>query len=512
MEDDMVQAPFEPPFLKQYFSREMVQKYEPLLNWGQKVLEASGADDEAWENFQQCYEAYWNFTALSQWDGNQYDIVFYGVSGYTGYLMMEYLKRVALKKNPESFTFAFAGRTPAKVAEMRDREFAGTKWKDTPVLQAGFDDVLSIIDLVKSARVIINVAGPYMLTQGELLVDACCELGCHYLDISGEIPWTLRINDLHDRAKKANVCVVPSAASAGGYPDLGVYLAAKKLREDYNEEIRKAVCYCCGGGAGGGSSGGTLKTRSAMSTAGDDVRKQMANPFSLGGFVPDVDRNGFKNANVEFGTGIVRPKLRSEDLDANMSKVSEDKKLGVWRGPNTYSYFDTRVVRRTNAQLADHIGQPYGRQLNFMEYTLLPTETAMAMKTGSNKASAGGGVGEEKARLEAEGKYFKEGEGPPLETLTDAWTGFFVWVETENGHDLKCAFVGADAYFETSRIAVEMAMTLRFDHDKLPIKGGVLTAVAAGNTFLAQRLIKSGVKFKMGDWMDKSECSPPSMG
>merc|ERR1719326_1087362 len=105
------------------------------------------------------------------------------------------------------------------------------------------------------------------------------------------------------------------------------------------------------------------------------------------------------------------------------------------------------------------------------------------MKSGANKAVAD--VGEEKARLQAEGKYFKEGEGPPLEALTDAWTGFFVWVETENGHDMKCAFVGADAYFETSRIAVEMAMTLRFDYDKLPIQGGVLTATAAGNTFLA---------------------------
>ena len=25
----------------------------------------------------------------STWDGNKYDLVFYGVSGYTGYLMME---------------------------------------------------------------------------------------------------------------------------------------------------------------------------------------------------------------------------------------------------------------------------------------------------------------------------------------------------------------------------------------------------------------------------------------
>ena len=37
--------------------------------------------------------------------------------------------------------------------------------------------------------------------------------------------------------------------------------------------------------------------------------------------------------------------MRAEDLDANMSKISEDKHLGIWRGPNVYSYFDTRIVR-----------------------------------------------------------------------------------------------------------------------------------------------------------------------
>lgn len=41
--------------------------------------------------------------------------------------------------------------------------------QDTPVMQMSYDDPYSIIDLVKSAKCIINVAGPYMLTQGELM-------------------------------------------------------------------------------------------------------------------------------------------------------------------------------------------------------------------------------------------------------------------------------------------------------------------------------------------------------
>merc|ERR1712190_77392 len=166
-----------------------------------------------------------------------------GMSGYSGYLMMEYLKRVTLKRRKADFTFAFAGRSVAKVAEMREREFAGTPWEDTPILSASFDDVVSIIDLVKSARVIVNCAGPYMLTEGEILIDACIWCKTDYIDISQEIPWTLRIKELHKYAVDANVMVVPSCAS-NAYSDLGVMMLAKKIRDDYGESVRSATCYC----------------------------------------------------------------------------------------------------------------------------------------------------------------------------------------------------------------------------------------------------------------------------
>ncbi|CAE8699413.1 unnamed protein product [Polarella glacialis] len=282
--------------------------------------------------------------------------------------MMEYLKRVALKRNPEPFTFAFAGRTPERVRELRDREFAGTMWEDTPILQMSYDDPFSVIDLVKSARVIINVAGPYMLTQGELMIDACVSMGVHYCDISGEVPWTRRLVPLHKYAMENGSFILPSSAAAGGFPDLGTFLMAKKMREDYGEDLRKVVCYCSGGGAMAGSSGGTLKTRAAMAAGGDETRKMMGDPYALGGFVSDRDRNGIKYCNIEFGTGQVATKVRAEDLDANMSKISEDKKLGLWRGPNVYSYFDTRIVRRSNMLLADLGNRPYGKSLNFLQY------------------------------------------------------------------------------------------------------------------------------------------------
>lgn len=514
------------------------------------VTKSDGTDENAWDQYTYHLDKFNKFDWCSNWDGQTYDIVFYGVSGYTGYLMMEYLKRISIRRNPEPFTFAFAGRTRSKVQDLRDKEFAGTKYEDTPVLQMSYDDIFSVIDLVKSARVIINVAGPYMLTQGELMIDACCCMGRHYVDISGEIPWSCRVLDLHNYAVKEKAYIIPSAAAAGGYPDLGVYLCAKKIREDFGEEIRTAICYNTGGGAGAGSSGGTLKTRAAMSSSGDEVRMKMADPYALGGFIPQRDRNGIKVCQIEFGTGKVTPKVRQEDFDANMSKVSEDTKLGVWRGPFTYSYFDTRIVRRSNMLFADLGGKIYGRNLNFMEYAMLPTEALMQAAAppppppqpaaaapaapapeeggggegGGEEAAppppqpppqeekrGGGGVSveAEKAMLEAQGKYYKEGEGPPLETLDDAWTGYFLYAESATGNSIRCSMVGRDGYFETARVAVETAMCLRFDNDELPFQGGVLTPTVACGDALFKRILDTGVKFKMGDWIPMWERSPP---
>lgn len=247
-----------------------------------------------------------------------------------------------------------------------------------------------------------------------------------------------------------------------------------------------------------------MKTRAAMSDAGDEARKKMGDPFALGGFVPDVDRWGIKSVNVEFGTGKVNSKPRQEDLDTNFSKITEDKKLGLWRGPHVYSYFDTRIVRRSNMLFADLGNCPYGRRLNFMEYAMMPKEAAEAAKSGQGKS-----VEEEKKALEQAGKYYKEGEGPPLEDLEDAWTMFAIHAESEGGHELKCAWLGRDGYFETARVSVETAMCLRFDRKKLQFTGGVVNTTVACGTHLATRLMDSGIKFRMGDWFPESERGPP---
>lgn len=507
----------EPPFQKRYFSADVMSKYEPLMTAMVKVEEDEGKDDGVWQEFETHWNKYMDLSWCSSANSKKFDIVFYGMSGYSGYLMMEYLKNNTLKKGKDKFSFAFAGRSAAKVSEMRDREFMGTEYEDTPVLTATFDDVVSIIDLVKSASVIVNVGGPYMLTEGEALVDACIWCKTDYVDISQEIPWALRIKELHRYAVDAGVSIVPSATGTA-YSDLGVYLLAKKIKDDFGEPLRNAVCYCRGGGSVAGIPGEVLKTRAAMTEIGDEMRKKMGDPFVLGGFIPNIDKNGVKLVDVQQGTGVCVPKARPEDRDLEMLTVSEDKKLGVWRAPYMHSFFDTRVVRRSNMLQADLGNAPYGTAFNFMEYALLPPEAVSSAKAAARSGETVGPYGsngvplEEQVKdLEAEGKNYPDGEGPEVEEISDSWTGFFLYAESSTGNTTKCSFVGADGYYESSRVAIETAITLVKDKAKLPYKGGVLTPSVAGGTCLVERLINSGVKFKMGDWLDAGDLSAPKI-
>jgi len=501
MQDDE-KEPKKTPFEAKYFSRENMNKYKPLADALRKqdaVAKSKKEEDkkEAQTEVDKAMAEFCDTSWCSNWDYKKYDIIFYGVSGYTGYLMMEYLKRQALPHGKEKFTFAFAGRTKSKVEAMRDKEFAGTPYADTPCISAKYDDLVSVIDMVKSCRVIVNVAGPYMLTEGELLVDACIYLKTDYIDISGEVPYSLKVYELHKAAKDAGVMVCASAAAAGGMPDMGMYLCAKKLRKDYGEEMRYGSMYIAAGGSAQPPSGGTLKTRAAMNQASDDVKSAMTDPFSMGGFIPDLDRNGVKMINIQKGTGFVTPKTRPEDMDANLSRVAQDEKLGCWRAPFVYAFFETRIIRRSNMLMAELSGQPYGHQLNYMEYAYMPTQEEAKKAVAQAGATS---VDAEKKKLEKAGKYYGQGEGPPLEEIEDAWMMYRFYAETPSGKSFKMSIRGQDGYYETARMAIELALTLRFDRLQLPFKGGALTPAIAGGECLAKRLFDSGVTVKMGEW------------
>ena len=365
----------------------------------------------------------------------------------------------------------------------------GTKWANADCLKCNMDNPFEVENLVANCCVVGNIAGPFMLTGGERLVEACIHYDTDYCDVSGEIPWSAKILQFHDLARDAGVYIVPSAAYAGGLPDIMAYMMAQKMREvDGGAEIKKLHGYVSmyqENEGTVGSSGGTLSTRAAMSTGDKWVRSVMMNPFALGGKVQDGSRE--------------------EDQDKVLTKVFRDPVVKSWVAPHVYAFFETRVVRRSNMLHNMLVGGPdmgfwYGPELNFTVYALMPDEsTAKQFKKGSTSTKA------EEERLRAEGKYYGAGEGPPLDELFEigVYSLYHMVAISDSGKKLCWSIKGRDGYFETARMCVETALTMACSAPELrsgpcSVRGGMLGAGLAGKDILFDRLRKSGMGFI--DW------------
>jgi short subunit dehydrogenase-like uncharacterized protein len=69
------------------------------------------------------------------------------------------------------------------------------------VVQAA--DEASVQQMVSSAKVILNVAGPFSQYHGDHIVGACAGSGTHYADLSGEYFFQRRmIDEFHSESER----------------------------------------------------------------------------------------------------------------------------------------------------------------------------------------------------------------------------------------------------------------------------------------------------------------------
>eukprot|EP00667_Euglena_gracilis_P022221 EG_transcript_24640 len=245
------------PFESKFYSAEALKEY-----LGDDV-------DETEPVLQYLMEKY---NELTPRDLRPYDVVFYGATGYTGRLVLQYLKDRYADK-PGELAFALAGRNEAKLEAVRAEYFAGTPFADVPVEVAPMDHMWSLKQLVNKCRCIVNLAGPFLTSGAEALVEACVLFQCDYVDVNGELPFTHNIVYFHHEANYKDVMIVPNSAVVGGVPDVVTYVAATAAKERYGEDVRRVVVYVTADAMA--PSGGTLATRAAMATASADVKALM---------------------------------------------------------------------------------------------------------------------------------------------------------------------------------------------------------------------------------------------
>ena len=124
-----------------------------------------------------------------------YTFVVYGASGYTGSLVLEYIY-THVKGLGTDITFALAGRTTSKLESRLSEVLA--KFPDATykpdIFRADISNNLDIRDIVQKCRCVLNIAGPFMTTKAHLLVEACIDFDCDYVDVNGEVPFTHKVS------------------------------------------------------------------------------------------------------------------------------------------------------------------------------------------------------------------------------------------------------------------------------------------------------------------------------
>ncbi len=122
------------------------------------------------------------------------NFLIYGANGYTGELIVQFAVERGIKP-------VLAGRNAEKIAELAkkfDLNFRVFALEDTEKLESA----------LRETKFVLHCAGPFSITS-KPMVEACLRLGKHYLDITGEIAVFEAMAQLNERAKAANIMIMP---------------------------------------------------------------------------------------------------------------------------------------------------------------------------------------------------------------------------------------------------------------------------------------------------------------
>jgi short subunit dehydrogenase-like uncharacterized protein len=118
----------------------------------------------------------------------------YGASGYTGGLIAQHAYESGHRP-------VLAGRSAPAVRALAEK-------LDLPYRVLTLDDPAALHEALDDIGLVLNAAGPFLHTATPL-AEACLDAGAHYLDISNELQVFRSLYDLDQRAREAQVAVIP---------------------------------------------------------------------------------------------------------------------------------------------------------------------------------------------------------------------------------------------------------------------------------------------------------------
>lgn len=383
-----------------------------------------------------------------------FDVIVYGATGYTGRLVAEYL---AHGHGRQGLKWAMAGRSAAKLAEVRDLIGAPT---DTPLIAADSEDPASLAAMAGAARAIVTTVGPYQL-YGEPVLAACVAAGTDYADLCGEPVWMRQMIDKYDAQARETGARVAFSAGFDSIPfDLGVLMLQKAAVERFGQPAPRVKCRVreTKGGVSGGTAA-SLKATLAAIASEPALGAIMASPFGL--------TPGF--------TGPEQPRA---------DKPMLDEATGSWATPFVMAIINTKNVHRTNLLL----GHPWGTDLVYDEMVL--TGPGDQGKAVAEYLAVTPMIGTPNDPL--------PGEGPTAEQRANGLYDILFIGELPDGRSLRLGVKGRydPGYGSTSRMLAETGIALTQSLSP----GGIGTPGAILGEALVRRLeAHAEITFKVED-------------
>ncbi len=381
---------------------------------------------------------------------NDFDVIVYGATGYTGQLVAEYIAGAY----PQGVRWAMAGRSLTKLQEVRAEMGISA---DVPLITANADDPASLRAMCERTTVVITAVGPYQL-YGSDLVAACAATGTAYVDLCGEPAWMRRMIDAHhDEAKASGARIVFSCGFDSIPFDLGVLTLQEAAIARFGRpapRVKGRVRVMKGGFSGGTAA--SLKATMAAAAKDPSLIALLASPFAL--------TPGHKGAHQP--TGLI---------------PEYDTTIDAWVAPFVMAPINTKNVHRTNFLL----GQRYGDDFVY-------DEMMVAGLGEMGKAAA-----EALAKLNplAGDKGPKPGEGPTKEERENGSYDVLFAGLMPDGTRIDAVVTGDrdPGYGSTSRMLAESALCLVQDVEG---EGGIWTPGALMGPQLRERLIaRAGMTF-----------------
>jgi short subunit dehydrogenase-like uncharacterized protein len=381
---------------------------------------------------------------------NDFDVIVYGATGYTGRLVAEYIA-VAY---PQGVRWAMAGRSLTKLEAVRAEMGISA---DVPLITANADDPASLRAMCERTTVVITTVGPYQL-YGSDLVAACAATGTAYVDLCGEPAWMRRMIDAHHEQAKASGARIVFSCGFDSIPfDLGVLTLQEAAMARFGRPVPrvKGRVRTMKGGFSGGTAA-SLKATMAAAAKDPSLIALLASPFAL--------TPGHKGASQP--TGLI---------------PEYDRTIDAWVAPFVMAPINTKNVHRTNFLL----GQRYGDDFVY-------DEMMVAGLGEMGKAAA-----EALAKLNpfAGDKGPKPGEGPTKEERENGSYDVLFAGLMPDGTRIDAVVTGDrdPGYGSTSRMLAESALCLVQDVEG---EGGIWTPGALMGPELRERLIaRAGMTF-----------------